>query len=293
MEQVQNSSSRFRGGDFTLQEDSQSSNLGFKEEDFFFDDEVEGSDSGFREEDFILEEDVIKEQIANSSSGFREEDFILEKGASKEEVPLEEVPLEDGPKKEVPKKEVPKEEAPSQSASWVTYWVNWIERNKGVLEEVKTQPWFHNLRVDWKEHQKQQDAEKDELKEENDSSCAARRKKDAWRKWIAKQHALMDVNSEQDWFKHLLENVEEVEQDESEQQGENEHKTGEGTESTTSAYNNLPRRQQLHKNSNKKNFLITKLWMLILALVFEECERERTLHEKEMYVDHLLENTLA
>ncbi|ANQ08660.1 Pvstp1 [Plasmodium coatneyi] len=42
---------------------------------------------------------------------------------------------------------------------------------------------------------------------------------------------------------------------------------------------------------DKKQF-VAKLWMLILGLVFEECEMEENVHDKELHLDHLLQNTL-
>ncbi|ANQ10669.1 SICA antigen [Plasmodium coatneyi] len=274
-------------------EEVQGQDYAFREEDFFYDEdvpkvdvpeeEVKNSGLGFREEDFIYpEEHVHKEQIPGSGLGFREEDFIY-------------------PEDDVNKQDVPKEEVPSQTSNWVPYWVNWIKENMNVFEEIKTQPWFHNLRVEWKEYQKA--AEQGELNEGEDTSSPEMRKKDAWKKWVAKQHELMDVNSEQDWFKHLLENVEEVDRNElgktneSEQQQQkqkqNELKTEEATQSTSSTFTKAPKKEELCKKSYKKNFLIAKLWMLILALVFEECELEKSLHDKELYVDNLLENTLS
>ncbi|ANQ05791.1 SICA-like antigen [Plasmodium coatneyi] len=148
----------------------------------------------------------------------------------------------------------------------VPYWINWIQRNKVALVEIKTQPWFYDLKVSWKEHQRVH-ADRSELNDDNNYSFEEKRK-DSFRSWVREQRALMELNSQTaDWFKHLLDNIEEVN----------------GTDEL--------KQQQLCKDSYKaKNRLAPKLWMLILALVFEECEREENIVDKEFYFDHLLQN---
>ncbi|GAB69422.1 hypothetical protein PCYB_001700 [Plasmodium cynomolgi strain B] len=94
-----------------------------------------------------------------------------------------------------------------------TKWLHWIERNKGLLEECKYQPWFHALKFEWKKHQQKanvkiQESGQSELKDDSDIPFIEMQKS-LWRQWASKQRDLMEVHSEKDWFRHLLENIEE------------------------------------------------------------------------------------
>ncbi|ANQ10197.1 SICA-like antigen [Plasmodium coatneyi] len=145
----------------------------------------------------------------------------------------------------------------------VPYWIAWIEKNKIMLEEIKTQPWFYDLKVSWNEYQS--DSEQSLLND--DVPSMESHKKELWRIWVRKQHSLMEANGQTDWFKHLLDNIEEVNGAEKLEQ------------------------QQLCQVSYKPNNRLTvKLWMLILALVFEECEMEENVCNKDLYLDHLLQS---
>ncbi|ANQ09107.1 Pvstp1 [Plasmodium coatneyi] len=144
----------------------------------------------------------------------------------------------------------------------IRYWVNWIQQNMNVLVEIKTQPWFYDLRVSWNEYQR--DSQQSLLND--DVSSMESHKKELWKEWVRKQRSLMEWNSQKDWFKHLFDSIEEVDPEMLDQ-------------------------QQLCKDSYKPNNRLTvKLWMLILALVFEECEREENVCDKEFYLNHLLQN---
>ncbi|ANQ10603.1 Pvstp1 [Plasmodium coatneyi] len=194
----------------------------------------------------VSREVVPKEQVPSLDSGFREENSV-----PKEDITMEQVPCSNS-------------EFSENVFSQTTYWVNWIEKNKAVLEEIKTQPWFYDLKVSWREHQREH-ADRSELNDDNNFSFEEKRK-EFFRSWVRKQHALMELNSQTaDWFKHLLGNMEELEPEQLEQ-------------------------QELCQKSHKKNRLAAKLWMLILALLFEECGREENVCNKELYLDHLLQS---
>ncbi|CAA9987782.1 SICAvar, type II [Plasmodium knowlesi strain H] len=102
---------------------------------------------------------------------------------------------------------------PSESSNSVQYWINWIEKNKNLLEEIKREPWFHEIKSYWKEylkeHLKMQVSDESPLRDDSDVSFLGR-KKNLWKQWIAKQHDLMELNSERDWFKNLLSNLDKV-----------------------------------------------------------------------------------
>ncbi|VUZ99857.1 STP1 protein [Plasmodium vivax] len=92
-------------------------------------------------------------------------------------------------------------------------WVNWIERNKGTLEECKNEIWFNMLKSEWKQEQhiylqKIEESKESELNERKNIPLLEIQK-NIWRQWVAKQHKLMEMYSEKDWFMHLLKCVEE------------------------------------------------------------------------------------
>ncbi|KJP86479.1 hypothetical protein AK88_03855 [Plasmodium fragile] len=122
-------------------------------------------------------------------------------------------------------------------------------------------------------------------------------KKDAWKKWVARQHALMNTYSEQEWFQHLLEHIAQDNVTAADNAPANaevpimakdlEVENVTGTQHMLRV-RDLPR-SQLHRQTYMKKRLTAKTWILILALVIEQCELESRLQEKELYVDELLD----
>ncbi|KJP86091.1 hypothetical protein AK88_04282 [Plasmodium fragile] len=117
-------------------------------------------------------------------------------------------------------------------------------------------------------------------------------KKDALKKWVAQQHRQLNVHRHEEWFKHLLEHIEE----------ETESHKGEvpvidkdlEVEKAMAAADMLrvrdvQRSQQLHRQPYMNQRFTAKTWILILALVIEQCAVERRLQETELYVDALLQ----
>ncbi|CAI7718620.1 STP1 protein [Plasmodium vivax] len=166
-----------------------------------------------------------------------------------------------------------------------TLWVNWIERNKGTLEECKNEIWFNMLKSEWKQEQyiylqKIEESEQSQLNEKKNIPLIEMQK-DIWRQWVAKQHKLMEMYSEKDWFMHLLKCVEEE---------PNELETENSNEKVSLINLDELEKQKLYQQLYKKKQLITKLWILILSLVVEECENEDNINDKELYLDSFLQN---
>ncbi|KJP84679.1 hypothetical protein AK88_05689, partial [Plasmodium fragile] len=44
---------------------------------------------------------------------------------------------------------------PGDATSECTQWINWIDRSKHILRECTTQPWFLQLKADWKQYLRQ------------------------------------------------------------------------------------------------------------------------------------------
>nr|CAB96701.1 Pvstp1 [Plasmodium vivax] len=165
-----------------------------------------------------------------------------------------------------------------------TLWVNWIERNKGTLEECKNEIWFNMLKSEWKQEQheylqKIEESEQSQLNEKKNIPLIEMQK-DIWRQWVAKQHKLMEMYSEKEWFMYLLKCVEEE---------PNELETENSNENVSLTNLEELEKQKLYQQLYKKKQLTAKLWMLILALVVEECEIEDNTNDKELYLDSFLQ----
>ncbi|KJP84905.1 hypothetical protein AK88_05255 [Plasmodium fragile] len=177
-----------------------------------------------------------------------------------------------------------------------TNWINWIDRNKHLLRECTAQAWFLQLKADWKQYLREHMvAEEDNgvsgQRELGESATPQINKLDAWKEWVAQQHRQMSVHRKQEWCKHLLNNVEEATVS---QKGEvprvEKHLEVDkvmGTEHMLRV-THVPR-TQLHTQPYMQKRLTAKTWILILALVIEQCELECRLQQTELHVDALLQ----
>ncbi|KJP85384.1 hypothetical protein AK88_04984 [Plasmodium fragile] len=208
-----------------------------------------------------------------------------------------------------------------------TNWINWIERHQHLLQASTTQPWFLQLTAEWKqylsEHMVANAAHGVYVQRAfGEVATMERNKLDAWKEWVAKQHELLNIHGEEEWFQHLWSNIEETgvvtEHDGMPEQIRmlegvshihtvDEKPTTFVTEHGPTVEKGLqvqealdggsalkvrhvPRPQPLHKQPYMKKPLTATIWILILALVIEQCEVERNLQETELYVDELLDN---
>ncbi|KJP84946.1 hypothetical protein AK88_05424 [Plasmodium fragile] len=185
--------------------------------------------------------------------------------------------------------------ADANSAPDHNHWIPWIDRNKHLLRECTTQPWFLQLKAEWKQYLREHIAANEVSGQralgEHRSTACVEMKTDAWKQWVEQQHRQKNVDRQEAWFKHLLHNVEE------------ETVRGKGevpavdtdveVEKVMAAQHMLRVRDiprtQLHQPPHMNTPLTAKIWILILALVIEQCEVERSLQEKELYVDALLQ----
>ncbi|KJP89280.1 hypothetical protein AK88_00940, partial [Plasmodium fragile] len=162
-----------------------------------------------------------------------------------------------------------------------TNWITWIDRNRHLLQDCTTQPWFLQLKAEWKKYLR-----------DHMAATVPMKKLDLWRQWVAQQHDLMNIYGEEEWFQHLLENIEEQTVPENgevpgvEKDVEVDHVM---TAEDILIVRDLPESQPLHEQYYNKKHLIAKLWMLLLASVIEDCELERSMQETELYVDDLLQ----
>ncbi|KJP84903.1 hypothetical protein AK88_05464 [Plasmodium fragile] len=181
------------------------------------------------------------------------------------------------------------------ATSYCTHWINWIDRNKHILRACTTQPWFHTLKLEWKQYYQQHSATANNGQRARGAPgnipSADMTKLRLWREWVAQQHRQMSMYGPEEWFKHLLNNVEDqTVSDKGEVsvvQKDLEVENAMAAEDMLHV-RDVPRSQSLHPQSYMKQ-LIAQLWMLLLASVIEECEIERSMQEKELYLDALLQ----
>ncbi|KJP89167.1 hypothetical protein AK88_01253 [Plasmodium fragile] len=178
-------------------------------------------------------------------------------------------------------------------------WINWIDRNKRILRECTTQPWVVQLKSNWKQYLRAHMVAKEdngvsgqrELTEQRSIGCVEM-KKDAWKKWVAQQHHDMAKYIESDCFRHLLENID---QETVPEKGALSVVDADFAVENVMAAEDvlrvraLPRSQPMHPQPYMKKPLTATIWILILALIIEECEVERSLQARELYVDELLQ----
>ncbi|KJP85783.1 hypothetical protein AK88_04599 [Plasmodium fragile] len=173
-----------------------------------------------------------------------------------------------------------------------TYWMNWIDRNKHLVQDCTTQPWFLQLKADWKQYYQQHSANEDNAASGDHRKAATMEsKKHAWKEWVAKQHALMHIYGEDEWFHHLLVHIqEETVPDKGEVPIAEKALELDKVMAAEDVLRvtDVPR-TQLHRQLYLHKPLSTKIWILLLALVIEQCELERRLQETELYVDDLLQ----
>ncbi|KJP84693.1 hypothetical protein AK88_05675 [Plasmodium fragile] len=178
---------------------------------------------------------------------------------------------------------------PGDATSDCTPWINWIDRSKHLLQPCTTQPWFLQLTADWKQYLREHmaaDADHGVSGHIDNGEAATLQMKTLrlWKEWIARQHKRTDTYSDEEWFKHLLNTVQEATVSE-----KGEVLLVEKVMAAEDRVRDVPRSQPLHPQPYMKKPLTAQTWILLLALVVEQCEVERSLQDKELYVDDLLQ----
>ncbi|KJP86094.1 hypothetical protein AK88_04285 [Plasmodium fragile] len=180
---------------------------------------------------------------------------------------------------------------PAHATSACTHWINCIDRNKHLLQDCTTQPWFLQLKADWKQYLREHmaaDADNGH-RAFGELATLPMMKLWLWKAWVAQQHRKMSVHSHEAWFQRLFNNVE----DQTVPQNGDVPGVGNDLEvekvmEAEDSVRDLPR-SQLHQHLYMNKRLTAKTLILILALVIEQCELESRLQETELYVDELLQ----
>ncbi|SBT73387.1 SICA C-terminal inner membrane domain containing protein, putative [Plasmodium ovale] len=161
----------------------------------------------------------------------------------------------------------------------------WAKCYKSIWENFKRGNTFKLLQYHWKEEEK---AYLDKIKTENNIWNEKNKiplieiKKDIWRKWITKQATLIEQYKEEQWFKSLVEELENV---------SDEYKQGEIMDDifllNTDDLDHKKNNEKLYKR--KKHIYLIKVLIQILMMIIEECIKEESSEKTEIVLDNLIE----
>ncbi|SBT52389.1 STP1 protein [Plasmodium ovale wallikeri] len=162
-------------------------------------------------------------------------------------------------------------------------WNNWIENHRNILEQWKTEEWFHILKNKWRKEQqiykeKNNKLQENILNEQNSYSIVSQ--KEIWKQWISKQATLIDKFNKEDWFKSIV-----YAQD---KEKDNYH-INEYNNVTLTTETQLKNEKRNHEYSRSKD-IIQKLVVQIHMMVLEECIKEDIIKHKELCVDNFIED---
>ncbi|KJP85191.1 hypothetical protein AK88_05185, partial [Plasmodium fragile] len=183
------------------------------------------------------------------------------------------------------------------ATSYCAQWIPWIEQHKHILRDCTTQPWFLQLKSEWKQYLREHMAANADhghtaLGERRNIPSTARKKRRLWKEWVAQQHRQMCMYNAQEWCQHLLNSVEQAAVSHNGQAPRVDAALAVDKVMGTAdvlRVRDVPRSQPLHRQPYMKKRATAQTWILILALVIEQCEVECRLQEREYYVDDLLE----
>ncbi|SBS95641.1 STP1 protein [Plasmodium malariae] len=160
-------------------------------------------------------------------------------------------------------------------------WNKWIERYRNISEILKKENWFNNLKNEWKkENAYIQDMQKLKKKASNENHYVPflEIEKDLWKLWISKKGIIIVQYLEQDSFKKLGEYFDSMSDEYLNEDNKN--------------YVSLNNIEELQHTENYevlykyiKTKLLTKLCILVLMSMLEECKKEMNFESTESYLD--------
>ncbi|SCO92880.1 STP1 protein [Plasmodium malariae] len=160
-------------------------------------------------------------------------------------------------------------------------WNKWIQRHKNLSQNLKKDDWFNNLKDEWKRevsYIQEMEEIKKKSSNENQKVSFLEREKDIWRQWISKKGMIIQQHLDQYWNNGLAEELQNI----------SDEYVNEDTKNYVSLLNveelkHKENYEELYKYIKKK--LLTKLCILVLIAVLEECKKEVNLENRESYLD--------
>ncbi|KAI4839239.1 hypothetical protein MKS88_001783 [Plasmodium brasilianum] len=160
-------------------------------------------------------------------------------------------------------------------------WNKWIERHKNISDKFKKVDWFNNLKNDWKKEKsyiKEMEELKNKSSNEYQNILFLEREKDVWRRWISEKGKILKQYIDQNWFKELSEL--------------NQNMLDEYKNEEKANYVSLINIEELEHGKNYeelykyiKTKLLSKLCILVLMTILEECKKEDYIEDRELHLD--------
>ncbi|SBS96065.1 STP1 protein, partial [Plasmodium malariae] len=161
-------------------------------------------------------------------------------------------------------------------------WNKWSKAHRSLSENLKKAYWFINLKNEWKnEKSSLKNTEEFNMnhKKEIQNFPFIEREKELWKRWISKKIIIIEQYIEQDLSKEITEELQNM-SCEYENEGTDEYKPL----INTRELENKEGYKELYKYIKKK--LITKLCILVLMLILDECQKEEHMEYNESYLDN-------
>ncbi|KAI4833727.1 STP1 protein [Plasmodium brasilianum] len=160
-------------------------------------------------------------------------------------------------------------------------WNKWIQRHRNLSQNLKKDDWFNNLKDEWKRevsYIQEMEEIKNKSSNENQKVSFLKREKDIWRQWISKKGMIIQQHLDQYWNNGLAQELQNI----------SDEYVNEDTKNYVSLLNveelkHKENYEELYKYIKKK--LLTKLCILVLIAVLEECKKEVNLENRESYLD--------
>ncbi|SBS89862.1 STP1 protein [Plasmodium ovale curtisi] len=164
-------------------------------------------------------------------------------------------------------------------------WDKWTERYRPIWEKFKRENMFKVFQYNWKEAEKEylENIEQFEnnILNENKKISYKEIKKEIWRKWITKQAKFIEQFTQEQWFKSLVKQIEDV---------SDEYKMEEIKDDifvfNIEKLDNINNNQESYKHDNKP-FLI-KVLTQIFMMVIKECIKEENPEKTELVLDNII-----
>ncbi|SBT56574.1 STP1 protein [Plasmodium ovale wallikeri] len=164
-------------------------------------------------------------------------------------------------------------------------WDKWAEKYTPIWNNFKKGNTFKLLQYYWKEeentHFHKIEKENSSLNQ-NDKCSYIQIKKDIWKRWTTKQAKLIEQYKEEQWFKSLVEELENV---------SDEYKKGKIKDDIFVAnikeLENKENNEELYKRV--KHIFLIKVLIQILMMIIEECIKEESCGKTEKVLDNLIE----
>ncbi|SCN12446.1 STP1 protein [Plasmodium malariae] len=161
-----------------------------------------------------------------------------------------------------------------------TLWNKWIEKYRNASEILKKEHWFHNLKNEWKQ-ELAYIHEMEEIKKKSGEKPKVpffEIEKYLWKQWISKNGTIIEQYLEQDWFKGLAEQLQNMSEE-----CENEDNKNYLSPLNIEEFQQKGNYEELYKYIKKK--LLTNLCVLALMTVLEECKKEVYFENRESFLD--------